>query len=654
MPTALQSGRYANWKGVDMTDEIKSGMRNNADDRRRIREVRGHARAIHDLSRELEPTDDDEAMDKQHFADMVQGHKSDGVLIALGPAVKALGDGRIGGYLVQFGAPDQPDLTGEFFSAETDYGEATVSDVYYNHGKDARLGLRRLGRADLRKDDVGVWAETQLALRDEYERRIYGMAEAGKLGWSSGTANHLVEREPQGKAVRILRWPLGLDASLTPMPAEPRNRIVALKTWEPEASLVSDGQPADGENIKSVTITPVMGFVRETTTMDANTATKSVDERIDDLSKAVNQILQFVQDSPAIKNVGYVSQDGGKADRNVKSFGDFLTAIARRDVTRLHSVYGSTKANDLTSATGELGGYLVPSDYNNSLLQVAFQRSPILSLIDRIPVSTQSGEWPALDQFVAPTAGVGKSAFAGGLSVAARAEGGTYTETNPTFEMLQWRVASIGGYTQVSNELMADNAVSIEALLRSLIGVAIAAKEEYYVLRGNGAGEPLGVLNAPCTIGVTTAADNVFSITDATNMLSRFLPVGGRPVWVMHRGVLPDLAAAGIASTVTTLMTDLQGQNPMNLSLYGYPIVFSEHMPQANYDDVLLADFSAYKLWVRGGLEIDFSPHYAFINGQGTWRFGERLDGKPWLKSAITLADPQGSYTLSPFCYHDD
>jgi len=68
-----------------MTDEIKSGMRNNADDRRRIREVRGHARAIHDLSRELEPTDDDEAMDKQHFADMVQGHKSDGVLIALGP-----------------------------------------------------------------------------------------------------------------------------------------------------------------------------------------------------------------------------------------------------------------------------------------------------------------------------------------------------------------------------------------------------------------------------------------------------------------------------------------------------------------------------------------------------------------------------------------
>ena len=106
---------------------------------------------------------------------------------------------------------------------------------------DASLGLRRLGKADLRTDDAGVWAETQLALRDAYERRIYGLAEAGKLGWSSGTAAHLVKREPVGGAMKIMHWPLGLDASLTPTPAEPRNTVVALKAWQPGASLVSDG-----------------------------------------------------------------------------------------------------------------------------------------------------------------------------------------------------------------------------------------------------------------------------------------------------------------------------------------------------------------------------------------------------------------------------
>ena len=31
---------------------------------------------------------------------------------------------------------------------------------------------------------------------------------------------------------------------------------------------------------------------------------------------------------------------------------------------------------------------------------------------------------------------------------------------------------------------------------------------------------------------------------------------------------------------------------------------------------------------------------------RGTWRFGERIDGKAPI---ITLADPQGSFTVSPF-----
>ena len=48
---------------------------------------------------------------------------------------------------------------------------------------------------------------------------IYGMAEAGKLGWSSGTLPNLVEREVTGDAAHIKSWPLGKDASMTPTPA---------------------------------------------------------------------------------------------------------------------------------------------------------------------------------------------------------------------------------------------------------------------------------------------------------------------------------------------------------------------------------------------------------------------------------------------------
>jgi hypothetical protein len=37
------------------------------------------------------------------------------------------------------------------------------------------------------------------------------------------------------------------------------------------------------------------------------------------------------------------------------------------------------------------------------------------------------------------------------------------------------------------------------------------------------------------------------------------------------------------------------------------------------------------------------------VNGQMTWKFEKRIDGQPWMKSAITLAD--ATSTVSPFVY---
>lgn len=154
----------------------------------------------------------------------------DETLVYFGDAVKALGDGRVGGYLVRFSDASTPDLYGEFFTRSTDFDieDGDSRSVYYHHGMDDRMGRRKIGRATLKMDEFGVWVEAQLAMRDEYERAIYEMCEQGKMGWSSGAISHLVEVEPVGKAGWIKFWPLG-EASLTPTPAEPRNTAMPLK-----------------------------------------------------------------------------------------------------------------------------------------------------------------------------------------------------------------------------------------------------------------------------------------------------------------------------------------------------------------------------------------------------------------------------------------
>lgn len=159
-------------------------------------------------------------------------------LVFYGGAVKALGNGKLGGYLVEFSDPEtktgSPDLDRDYFAVDTDYDleENKSATVYYDHGRDPVLKRRKLAKAKMTPDDVGVWVETQLAMRDDYEKAVYRLAELGKLGWSSGTAPHLVERKRVGNFNKVLTWPLGDDASLTPVPAShtQANRVVALKS----------------------------------------------------------------------------------------------------------------------------------------------------------------------------------------------------------------------------------------------------------------------------------------------------------------------------------------------------------------------------------------------------------------------------------------
>jgi HK97 family phage major capsid protein len=171
--------------------------------------------------------------------------KSAGDLVAYGGAVKALGGGRVGGYLVVWSHNEERDLEGDYFTADTDLkwpGQETRTALYH-HGLDETLGPREIGDGlkKVKTDNVGLWVETQLNLRDEWEEAIYDLAQKKKLGFSSGTASHMIIREADGK---IVRWPI-IEGSLTPTPAEPRTMVVPLKAIS-KASLqaLRESEPA--------------------------------------------------------------------------------------------------------------------------------------------------------------------------------------------------------------------------------------------------------------------------------------------------------------------------------------------------------------------------------------------------------------------------
>ena len=152
------------------------------------------------------------------------------LLTHTGNAVRSEKDGSVRGWLVPFGSPTDLDAYGTFFHAETDFGTAERTAVLYEHGFDPDIGRRSFDEgATLDIREKGVFVEGKLDLSDPVAARMLRFVDQQMLSWSSGTAPHLVDAvELESGAVRIDRWPLGLDASLTHSPAN--NKAEAMRS----------------------------------------------------------------------------------------------------------------------------------------------------------------------------------------------------------------------------------------------------------------------------------------------------------------------------------------------------------------------------------------------------------------------------------------
>lgn len=227
-------------------------------------------------------------------------------LISYGGAIKAVEETddtvKLRGMLVEFGSPDNHDSSAlrDYFDKDTDFripAEGAKSAVYYHHGLNPTLKTRQLATADIGIDESGVWFEAELNKRDKYEAKIAQMARMGKLGLSSGTASHLVRRTPvvnaQGmKANHIDLWPLGLDASLTPTPAQPTLTVMALKSIDVDEDAFVDAESTleapeviETKNLTDLTDSLHDGLSFEDHSMKVLAAVEEIAERITSLKE---------------------------------------------------------------------------------------------------------------------------------------------------------------------------------------------------------------------------------------------------------------------------------------------------------------------------------------------------------------------------------
>jgi HK97 family phage major capsid protein len=301
--------------------------------------------------------------------------------------------------------------------------------------------------------------------------------------------------------------------------------------------------------------------------------------------------------------------------------------------------------NSMSETVPSDGGFLVPGEQAARIHAISLESELVLPRCYLQPMRSNSIKIPAM------SVGDHSTALFGGFVAGYTAELGTISENSPKSRAMEMIAKKLTGLIRFSSELNADIPGGM-GQIETLCGKGLSWYRDKAFLKGTGAGQPLGILNAGCTIEIEKeTGQNADTIVyeNLTKMMSRiFAGSFQNSVWVAHQTTIPQLLtlslAIGTGGDAIPVMKESNGQ----FSILTRPVLFTEKTePLGDKGDIMLCDFSQYVVALRSDMRFDTSIHVAFETDEILSRIIERHDGQPLWDSALTLED--GSTTVSPF-----
>lgn len=325
---------------------------------------------------------------------------------------------------------------------------------------------------------------------------------------------------------------------------------------------------------------------------------------------------------------------------------DAAGLAARERMAEIQASFGTTVPSD--------GGFLVPEVLRSQLLQTALESSIVRSRATTVPMDSQRVPFPMIDETTH------SGSVRGGIVGYWTEEAGALTESQATFGRVVLDARKLTGYAVVPRELMQDSILAFTAWVQQAFPEALSFFEDIAFISGSGADRPLGYLDAGNTALVTVAKESgqtagTIVWENILEMYSRLLPTSlGSSVWIASIDTFRQLATMALSvgtggGPVWIGGMTSPGASTPPMSILGRPVIFTEKHPAlGSKGDIALVDLKYYLVGDRQQLQADVSEHYRFANDQTAIRFIQRVDGRPWIKSAITPANGS-SRTLSPF-----
>lgn len=355
---------------------------------------------------------------------------------------------------------------------------------------------------------------------------------------------------------------------------------------------------------------------------------------------------------------GGSSTPNPEAAKKFANWGDYCKALAKWQLSKGQVVDPRLKffedeepdtlaRKDMSSQTLAGGGALIDVEQYNQLMAVQAPKSIIRPRATIIRMGKRQIEMPVLDQSQSLVAGV--PAFFGGIQAYWQEEATSGTVSDAKFRKNTLTAHQLIGYTQVSNQLLADADMALADFLGGPMGFpgVISWMEDYAFLVGSGAGQPLGVLNSPAAVSVTRNTGSTIKYDDFAAMESAFYGQDG--IWIATLGAKAKmlLAAGPVATNYAGSYLWGSMESSVPLQVLGRPLFFTDKLPAVGTKgDLMLVDPKYYLIGDRQATTVDTSDQQNFKTNQTAFRVVHRVDGQPWLNAPITMQD---NATYSPF-----
>lgn len=281
--------------------------------------------------------------------------------------------------------------------------------------------------------------------------------------------------------------------------------------------------------------------------------------------------------------------------------------------------------NALSEGVDTEGGYLVPDEFERSLVQSLADQNVMRSLAKVIQTTSGDRKIPV----------VSTHGTAGWLD-----EGKPYTESDEKFTQITLSAYKLGTFLKISEELLNDAAFDVEAYLASEFARRIGAAEEEAFLTGDGAGKPTGIFAA------TGGGESAVTTAKATDITADELidlhyalraPYRKNAVWIMNDATVKTVRKLKDGNGQYLWQPALTAGTP-DLIL-GRPVHTSVFAPEikGGAKTVAFGDLGYYWIADRQGRSFKRLNELFATTGQVGFLASQRLDGKLILPEAVKI-----------------